>query len=528
MRNIITKFTLIILTSGLVTTQAGVKKAKNLFHEAEVSQKTDLLIAKHLMKEKYYYSSLLFMKSYLAQINKLPSEETKERKQIEKMIELLILKGGTMAFSYMPEHMLNRSKDIPSIALALAVRYEKQGKHNKALNILTSIPQDHRFSPEARMMEGSANLQTGKLKTAEKAYSSCIKRAKAMVKEVDHEKMKRYYRVLNNTCKIHQARLYYQKKDYKKADQTYEEIPKTSYRWPYTLIEQAWTHYNLKDYNRSLGVLVTYKSPLLKSYFMPEAEVLRALNYFRLCLWGDAEKVIEHYYKYYNKKSSRLRRILRKHKSSNTFFLRLATTPISKNEDKNIFIRNLMTQISKKVKFNIDIVSYKRLKNEIKHVKKMKASRFKKTLLRELKEEYKFRTIHLNNYVKKAMYKFINDMHRYSYEMFNIKLEISSQKRDLVYENKKLVADRSRGDQSNVNTSEDEYFVEFTGEFCAYELSDYSFALKSNLGIVERDHIKFFCYKNTRMLLKHKIKPFNKWQKPYRLVDLLVHKHSKA
>ena len=39
--------------------------------------------------------------------------------------------------------------------------------------------------------------------------------------------------------------------------------------------------------------------------------------------------------------------------------------PIKEMENKNPFIRNLMTQVRKKVKFSLDLVSFKKAQKEI-------------------------------------------------------------------------------------------------------------------------------------------------------------------
>jgi hypothetical protein len=72
-----------------------------------------------------------------------------------------------------------------------------------------------------------------------------------------------------------------------------------------------------------------------------------------------------------------------------------------------------------------------------------------------------------------------------SYEMFNIKLEIMSKKRDLVYSSKKLISDRGRGSFDNVKRSSEQHFWTFDGAFWADELGEYSFGLKSNCETVE-------------------------------------------
>ena len=219
---------------------------------------------------------------------------------------------------------------------------------------------------------------------------------------------------------------------------------------------------------------------------MPENEVLNALSYYRLCLWNDSLKVIEQYYKVYKSKSDELKKILIKHKKSHIFFLKLLFTEVSKTEKVNPFIRNLVTQVKKKVKFSVDVVNYKKAQNELKYLRKMKKGLFRKFLIKDLKTEISWRAKHLNYLLKVSMFDFLNDIHRFSYEMFNIKLEIYARQRNLVYENKRLVSYRSRGSDKNIDRNDSQQFYNFRGEFWADELGEYSFGLKSNCSVIDK------------------------------------------
>ena len=60
-----------------------------------------------------------------------------------------------------------------------------------------------------------------------------------------------------------EARTLYQMDRFDEADQVYDRIPKASLVWPDILFEQAWNSFGRQEYNRSLGKLVSYKSPAL-------------------------------------------------------------------------------------------------------------------------------------------------------------------------------------------------------------------------------------------------------------------------
>jgi tetratricopeptide (TPR) repeat protein len=461
-------------------TQASLKKAERLYNK-DRSKYLEQII-EELMKSKYFFSASLMAKDYLI-------EKDKISKRFEKRLETLILKTGTQSFLPLSNNVLEKH-DSKALSLVLGIKYFKRNKFRKAIKVLDRIPKKHRFSPEAWMIKASSYSLLKKEKESLKSYKGCYELAGNFESRSKNSKLKRYFEILKETCHIHVARVYYTRKDYKKALNLYDRIPKHSYKWPYLLLEKAWSHYYLKDYNRTLGILTTYKSPLLSSYFMPENEVLNALSYFRMCLWNDTLKVIEQYYKVYKSRSDQLKKILVKHKKSHTFFLKLLFTDVSKTEKANPFIRNLVTQVKKQIKFSVDVVNYKKAQNELKFVRKMKKSGFRKLLIKDLKTEISWRAKHLNHLLKVAMFDFLNDIHRFSFEMFNIKLEIYAQQRNLVYKNKRLVSYRNRGSDENIERADHQQFYNFRGEFWADELGEYSFGLKSNCKVVSKKKLR--------------------------------------
>ena len=386
------KFNLYIIAIGITlfpkVSNADIKLSDEIFRERQTPER-DKRLSIELFKNKYFFSSLAFAKNYIAEINKIDPK-------FEIILEKLIIKTGTISFSYMQEKVLIKHQQTPSMALAYGLRLGQKKKWGRALGVLKNIPNNHRFSSEARLMEGAAYNILNKDLEAEQAYQQCHKMAKVLENASEAKRQKRYYSILKESCAINLARLEYKNANYDKAMDLYNSVPKTSFRWPFMLIEKAWTAYKQEDYNRSLGIIVTYKSPLLSSYFLPEAEVLSSLSYYKLCLYQDSLKIIEQYYNVYRKRSNALRELLIRHKISHTFFLKMMFAPISKVEKINPYIRNLLTQIRKKIKFSIDLVAYKRVQNELKVVQKLSKLELTSLLENELKESLRWRTIHFN------------------------------------------------------------------------------------------------------------------------------------
>jgi tetratricopeptide (TPR) repeat protein len=471
---------LIILTLILCHSQvfALVKKAESIYEKSKDSNK-NAYIAEELYKSRYYFSSVVFAKEHLI-------EGKTFSKEFGNLLEELVLKTGTMSFYGLKDQILAKYKS-PSLNFILGLRRFNYKKYNGAVKALKKVPDNHRFAPEALFMMGSAQNLLNQTDNANKTYDQCIERAGTFEDRAKNKKLKRYFSIIRESCIIHKARILFKNRQYEASLKAYEEIPKTSYRWPYILMEKAWASYHLGNYNRVLGILVTYRSPLMTSYFFPEAEVLSSIAYFKLCLWNDSLQLVDQYYKVYRPHADALKDILVANKGSHTYFLKLLLKPIKEMEGMNPFVRNLMTQVRKKVKFSLDLVNYQKAQNELGFIRKLKASPLKDKMEQAVNGAISWRTKHLNHYIKKQMFGFINDMHKFSYEMFNVKLEIMSLKRDLVYDNKKLISSRSRGSLENVARTSKEHFFVFNGEFWGDELGEYSFGLKSNCKRVRKD-----------------------------------------
>lgn len=469
MKHLLIAFLLLTTTQ---TVEASAKGAYELFQK-DHSKSRDKNIAHELIDGSYYFSAIPYINNYLETNNEIDA-------QLEADIETLVIKTGTMAVLNLDEKRLE-SFSIPSISLILGTRLFNKEQYVKAYEILSRIPETHQFSGEASLIRGTIRNLERKNIEALALYESCVKKSSALESSANGEKLKRYYNYLKETCTIRSARVKIEEKKYEEALETYAKIDKRSYKWPYILLDQAWAHYYLKDYNRALGITVTYKSPLLDSYFFPEAEVLMSLSYYNLCLWDDALKVVDHFYDFYQPKADALKDILGKNKNSNTYFLDLYYADSQTREQLNPFIRNLVTQTRKQVKFNLDLASLKAAKDELALLKRLKTKNdFTLSLEENLNSTIGFISAKINYYIKKEIFTFINEIHKHSYSMFNLKLELLSKKRDDIYNAKVLAqSSRDRGSDVFVNRQVNQYFFDFNGSFWADELGDYSFGLQS-------------------------------------------------
>ena len=401
-------------------------------------------------------------------------------KKLEKIITGLIFKTGINSFGGLKKSTYRHYPNSPSLSFILGLKLFQGAKYEASIQSLKKISSSHILAPESFFIRGAALTMLKKPKKAHHYYQRCHRYAANRQARVMGRTLRNYFGHIAESCIIHRSRLYYQQKKYQKALDSYHDIPKVSTLWPSLLLEKAWSNYQVKNYNRTLGLLVTYKSPLLSSYFYPEADVLRALSYFRLCLWNESLQIVKEYYDVHRGNAEALKKILLRHKDSKSYFIKLMLLSPAKQKKLNPFIRNLSTQIGKKVKFTSYASFWKSMKRELTRIKRLPNNRPVIKLKQTLEKTLKSQSQMLNRYVKNQMFEFLGDMRQFSIEMSNIQLKSISYERTEVYRNKKLTSKRFQGSLANVRRTSKQYFYSFDGEFWADELGDYSFGLKSS------------------------------------------------
>lgn len=438
--------------------------------------------AQALADEGFVYTALDVQLRQVAQQSEKNSEDL-------ELLESLVLKTNVEALEDYDRKVLNNIP-VSTVQFLMGREAWEQKQTVQAKRLLANIPRWHRYYPEARLL--LADMATGK--EAQEYETQCQETASKRADEVQSALLKRYYTVLSEDCRTIAPRKAYKIGEFAQALSGFGEMSKRSYKWPALLLEKAWSAYNLKDYNRTLGLLVTYKSPLLSSYFYPEAEVLTSLSYFRLCLYDDALIVIDQYYNNYKPRTEALEKVLSAQKSSNDYFFHLMAMDAEGREKVHPFVRQLAVQIAHRPRFELDLSSLKKLDAEMASLKsaidaqepKALARHWMKASLLQLQAMRTNLVGRINYFAKKDMFDFIRQTYSLSEEMFKIKLEIIARKKDLVYGSKSLIADRGRGSFKQVHKTKFEQFWKFQGAFWADELGDYSFGLPSNCETVRK------------------------------------------
>lgn len=469
---------LIVLLSCLSmtgTAYSGMNSAWKTLVKSRGKTENYPAVIKALVDNKLYFSSIPYIKEYLFTTKRVTG------KKLGILIDEVISHVGIKQFEYLPESILKRSK-IPMLQYIMAKKLFRTGKYKKALSYIGErIPPTHPTKPFALLLEASIQSIRKKYTKSINTYKRCISYSETALRGA-HLNRKRQLKINRDYCIVGISRTYFAAGKYQKAHTQYLDLNKRSHIWPEILFEEAWNSFYLRDYNRTLGKLVSYKAPILRYIFNPEVEILTALTYLELCLWDDVQTLVDKFYKKHNRSYKNITSYLKRNKSDYKYYYHLMKAYTKGSRAQSPILNRILSAVSRDPAFLELFDSFYAGKVELERVNNLENRRFKQILNINLKESLLFQRNLIGGYIRRAIFLYRNQLSKSLEDMSYINLEILSRRKDSLYYPEKLM-NRTRGDVKHIKRNDKQYFWTFNGEFWADELGDYVFTLKSECSL---------------------------------------------
>ena len=430
-------------------------------------------VIENLVNDGLYFTSIPYVKEYLFR------NKGQSNRELDKLIDEIVTEVGIKQFEVLPTSAIS-SSTAPMLKYIYAKKLFRKKQYSKTLKVLNkAIPRDHAAKPFALFLEASAFSLLGKTDNAVSSYKRCVSVSNDQRSDYkDDPNRTRQLEINRDYCIVGVARTQFAAKKFEKANLSYLDLEKSSYIWPEILFEEAWNSFYLRDYNRTLGKLVTYKAPVLDFIFNPEIDVLRALTYMELCLWNDTRNVVDGFYKDYTRDHSKLKGFLRKHRKDYKYYYLLMKSYSKGTPSGNKLLDKYIKGIRNDPAYREMFVTFSEGRKEIEKVKKLSSGAAQRVFLKNLKDSLVLQRDLLGAYVRKGIKQYTAQLNKAFEGMSYIKLEVLARRKAILY-NSKYEGGRSRGDIRNLKRNEKQYFWNFNGEFWADELGDYVFSLKS-------------------------------------------------
>ncbi len=459
-------------------------------------------ITQGLMHAGLYNSAVYFF------IKALKSENSHALRRVLPYTEELIFHVGVDIIKrYLIRHTKASDYDAKNKAAylyALGKDALLKGYELKAVAYFDEIPSSSSLWPFSLQLKATANAILGRNQSAIDDFSKCTNKSGSMESRLEDmysnrnqvssswvNNRLRELEDLKSRCQAGVARTLYQVGRHDDADKAYDKIPKESIVWPDILFEQAWNSFARQEYNRSLGKLITYHSPLLGFIFNSEVEVLMAQSYLTLCQYADAKKVINKFHDKYTRLGEQVKRFVERNSNSLGTFYSEGKQALYSSQNSRSDFQRLMNRFVTSPYFRSLVEAEREIDNEIRMVSSFAerqvgvSSNMNKGFPGFLNVVLKWRkrTIVLlgGAFVKNSLIDhhsvLISDYEKMSF----INLELLKRAKEELLSEGSEKDDRSRGNKTP-ERRDDQYYWSFNGEFWMDEIGDYVFALESKCG----------------------------------------------
>ena len=425
------------------------------------------LIIKELVDGGYYFAALPMVKEYLGR------KSGKLSNSMDRTLAKIINKVGVKQFETLPFRYLEKSRS-QVVRYILAKKYMRKKRYSSALKELNRITTTHSVYPFASNMKA---VIYSLAKENDQSISEFRKCEQSSLRALQRDKNNRRLQLNRDYCVLGVARTKFASREHIDADLLYLDIPKSSMIWPEILFEEAWNSYYKKDYNRTLGKLVSYKAPVFAHMFNPEIDVLSALSYLKLCLYPDAKKISNDFYKKYLKDARSLRTYLKRYRKNLGYYHDLITQYKKNKRAPNELMKTLLSSISKEEVFRDLKKELVGVSREFEKARNQSNTRFKRFVLQNIQESISSQKKIIGGHVRGKLLSHYVKLYKAFEGMSYIKLEVLAQRKAKLYSFDETA--RERGDIKFIQRNDKQYFWDFNGEFWADELGDYVFALRS-------------------------------------------------
>lgn len=451
---------------------ASYEEAERIYGQGSISLTGHRKTIISMIKGGHYFSVIPWMKEFLVKNNQPLDAE------LENAFDRMIYATGVKPFESLPEEVLSRSRS-GNIRYILAKRLLNKGRYPEALAQLGKVNGEHPAYAFVANMKGTIYASLGNNKEAETQFKDCIRVSERQMGKTESRLEQDQLALNRDYCVAGVARVQFARRDFQQAELNYLDIQKSSFVWPEILFEEAWTSYYVKNYNRTLGKLVSYRAPVFDFVFKPEVEVLKAMTYMKMCLYDDASKVADNFYNELFESSRELRRFINSRGKDYRYYYTLMADHEDQKSPPLAILNPILKSVRKEGAFlemkgalTSAIVEYNSLR-------KRPNSGFKNILLRNMQvvlDEY--RTV-LGVYIRSGLVSKYAELYSAFQGMSFIKLEILALKKERLYQSGVPYTGGKRGDVKYIERNDKQYFWTFNGEFWADELGDYVFALRS-------------------------------------------------
>jgi tetratricopeptide (TPR) repeat protein len=198
----------------------------------------------------------------------------------------------------------------------LGRHYYIRGEFDQAVGLFTKVRRENPFFLRAKFFEGVTYVRKFEGKPAVEAFKVLLAIGADKPKYYDRAEIAKYQEL----AILQMARIFYSTQQYDTSIKYYEKLTQDSPDWLDSLFEAAWAYFMKTNNSKALGNIHTLNAPYFEDEFFPESTVLRAVIYYKYCLYDRALEAVAEYDSKYRPLRDNLKQVLDKYEDDAEFF----------------------------------------------------------------------------------------------------------------------------------------------------------------------------------------------------------------
>jgi len=195
-------------------------------------------------------------------------------------------------------------------------RHGGEGDFEKAIGLFNEVSRDSEFFIKAKFFEGVTYVRKYEGKPAVDAFKEILVIGEERPKQYSKDDIENY----RELAQLQMARVFYSTQQFDTSIKYFEKLSQDSLDWTESLFEASWAYFMKTLNSKALGNIHTLNAPYFENQFFPESVLLKAVIYFKYCLYDQAEEAIAEYNEKYGPLQKNLTDIVAKTEDNAEFY----------------------------------------------------------------------------------------------------------------------------------------------------------------------------------------------------------------
>jgi tetratricopeptide (TPR) repeat protein len=195
-------------------------------------------------------------------------------------------------------------------------RHGAEGDFDKAIGLFKQVGKNSEFYIKAKFFEGVTYVRKYEGKPAVAAFKDILVIGEQKPAQYRADDVSTYQEL----AQLQMARVFYSTQQFDTSIKYFEKLDQNSADWTESLFEASWAYFMKTLSSKALGNIHTLNAPYFENEFFPESVLLKAVIYFRYCLYDQAEEAIAEFNEKYTPLAKNLNDLMAKYADNADFY----------------------------------------------------------------------------------------------------------------------------------------------------------------------------------------------------------------